>query len=133
MDSSASECPCEMAAGTGLSASGTGTASAPRKNLTKTACFTVSAAIGIQRGGHDNGKLQIEVSTVGGDFCGRNRIWLRDGTLLSERFYLHGLAVSAKAYYAAAAQDKTLPRFHGKPTRLAGKNRVEPLHIHRVF
>ena len=37
---------------------------------------------GIQRGWHDNGKLQIEVSTVGGDFCGRNRIWLRDGTLL---------------------------------------------------
>ena len=37
---------------------------------------------GLQRDWHDNGKLQIEVSTVHGEFCGRNRIWLRDGTLL---------------------------------------------------
>jgi hypothetical protein len=88
---------------------------------------------GVQRGWHDNGKLQIEVSTVAGDFCGRNRIWLRDGTLLSERFYLHGLAVSAQAYYAAASKDKTLPRFRGNPARLTNKNRVKPLHIHRVF
>jgi hypothetical protein len=88
---------------------------------------------GLQRGWHDNGKLQIEVSTVHGEFCGRNRIWLRDGTLLTERFYLHGLAVSAEAYRAVAAKDKTLPRFRGKPARLTGKNRVKPLHIHRVF
>jgi hypothetical protein len=88
---------------------------------------------GIQRGWHDNGKLQIEVSTVGGDFCGRNRIWLRDGTLLTERFYLHGLAVSAETYRAATANGNMLPRFRGKPARLTGKNRVKPLHIHRVF
>ena len=88
---------------------------------------------GLQRDWHDNGKLQIEVSTVHGEFCGRNRIWLRDGTLLTERFYLHGLAVSAKTYRAAAAKDKTLPRFRGKPAKLTGKNRVKPLHIHRVF
>jgi MORN repeat variant len=88
---------------------------------------------GIQRGWHDNGKLQIEVSTVGGDFCGRNRIWLRDGTLLAERFYLHGLAVSAETYRAATANGKMLPRFRGKVAKLTGKNRVKPLHIHRVF
>jgi hypothetical protein len=88
---------------------------------------------GLQRDWHDNGKLQIEVSTVHGEFCGRNRIWLRDGTLLSEQFYLHGLAVSAKTYRAAATKDKTLPRFRGKPARLTGKSRVKPLHIHRVF
>src|SRR2546429_7961859 len=33
---------------------------------------------GIQRSWHDNGRLQLEVSTVRGEFCGRNRIWLRD-------------------------------------------------------
>jgi len=88
---------------------------------------------GLQRDWHDNGKLQIEVSTVHGEFCGRNRIWLRDGTLLTEQFYLHGLAVSAEAYRAAAAKDKTLPRFRGKPAKLTGKSRVKPLHIHRVF
>jgi hypothetical protein len=88
---------------------------------------------GIQRDWHDNGKLQIEVSTVRGDFCGRNRIWLRDGTLLTERFYLHGLAVNAETYRAAAAKDKTLPKFSGQPAKLTAKNRVKPLHIHRVF
>jgi hypothetical protein len=88
---------------------------------------------GLQRDWHDNGKLRIEVSTIRGEFCGRNRIWLRDGTLLTERFYLHGLAVSAAAYRAAAAKDKTLPRFRGKPAKLMGKNRVKPLHIHRVL
>ena len=88
---------------------------------------------GCQRGWHDNGKLQIEVWTVHGDFCGRNRIWLCDGTLLTERFYLHGLAVSAETYRAAAAKDKALPKFRGKPANLTGKNRVKPLHIHRVF
>jgi hypothetical protein len=88
---------------------------------------------GLQRDWHDNGKLRIEVSTIQGEFCGRNRIWLRDGTLLTERFYLHGLAVSAEGYRTAAAKDKTLPRFRGKPAKLTGKNRVKPLHIHRVF
>ena len=88
---------------------------------------------GLQRDWHDNGKLQIEVSTVHGEFCGRNRIWLRDGTLLTEQFYLHGLAVSAKTYRAATANGKMLPRFRGKPAGLTGKNRVKPLHIHRVF
>jgi len=88
---------------------------------------------GLQRDWHDNGKLQIEVSTIHGEFCGRNRIWLPDGTLLTEQFYLHGLAVSAEAYYAAATKDKTLPRFRGKPVKLTGKNRVKPIHIHHVF
>jgi hypothetical protein len=88
---------------------------------------------GIQRGWHDNGKLQVEVSTVGGDFCGRIRMWLRDGTLLSERFYLHGVLVSAEKYRKATAKRKMLPRFRGKPADLTGQNRVKPLHIHRVF
>src|SRR5688572_21093087 len=29
---------------------------------------------GVQREWHDNGQLKIEVSTVSGEFCGRNRI-----------------------------------------------------------
>ena len=88
---------------------------------------------GLQRAWHDNGKLNMEVWTVRGEFCGRNRIWLRDGTLLSEQFYLHGMAVSAAAYRAAAAKDKALPKIRGKPANLAGKTRVKPLHVHRVF
>ena len=95
--------------------------------------YLIVHGTGLQRAWHDNGKLQMEVWTVQGDFCGRNRIWLRDGTLLAERFYLHGLAVSAETYRAAAAKDKALPKFRGKPAKLTGRNRVKPLHIHRVF
>jgi hypothetical protein len=88
---------------------------------------------GIQRAWHDNGQLQLEVSTVRGEFCGRNRIWLRDGTLLSERFYLNGRVVSAEAYRESAAKDKTLPKFRGKPATLPPKNHTTERHVHSVF
>jgi hypothetical protein len=88
---------------------------------------------GIQRAWHDNGQLQMEVSTVRGEFCGRNRIWLRDGTLLSERFYVHGRIVSLDEYRKVAARDKTLPRFRGKPADLPPKNGAMQKHIYRVF
>ena len=95
--------------------------------------YRMAHGTGIQRAWHDNGKPLLEVSTVGGEFCGRNRIWLRDGTLLSERFYLHGLAVSPETYRAAAAKDKALAKFRGRPANLTDKRHVKPLHIHRVF
>jgi hypothetical protein len=88
---------------------------------------------GIQRAWHDNGQLQMEVSTVRGEFCGRNRIWLRDGTLLSERFFVHGRIVSPVKYHEAAARDKTLPRFRGKPANLPPTNGATRKHIYRVF
>ncbi len=88
---------------------------------------------GIQRAWHDNGQLQLEVSTVRGEFCGRNRLWLRDGTLLSERFYLNGRVVGPHTYRDAAAQDETLPRFRGQPAKLLPKDQATQKHILRVF
>ena len=88
---------------------------------------------GLQREWHDNGQLQLEISTVKGEFSGRNRIWLRDGTLLSERFYLRGRVVSAAAYREAAAKDRSLPRFRGKPAKLLPKSRTTEKHILKVF
>ena len=88
---------------------------------------------GIQRAWHDNGQLQLEVSTVRGEFCGRNRIWLRDGTLLSERFYLYGRVVSADKYREASAKDRTLPKFRGQPAKLPPKDQPMQKHVHRVF
>ena len=95
--------------------------------------YTMVQGTGIQRAWHDNGRLQMEVSTARGKFCGRNRIWLRDGTLLSERFYLHGEIVSAKTYRAAAAKDKSLPKFRGKPAKLPPKNQATEKYILKVF
>ena len=91
--------------------------------------YVMFQGTGLQREWHDNGKLQMEIWTIGGDFSGRNRIWLRDGTLLSERFYLVGHVVSAEKYREVAAKFKALPKFRGQPA----KPRVKPLHIHRVF
>ena len=88
---------------------------------------------GIQRRWHDNGKLQVEVSTVGGRFYGRNRIWLRDGTLISENFCLNGQNVTPEAYRAAAAKDDRLPRFRGKPAILPTENLASEKHLYRVF
>lgn len=88
---------------------------------------------GLQRAWHDNGKPQIEVSTVQGVFCGRTRIWLRDGALLAERFYLHGRPVSAGEYRNAAAADKSLPRFRGTAVKPLPRNRTTEKRIHNAF
>jgi hypothetical protein len=86
---------------------------------------------GIQRAWHDNGRLQMEISTQRGEFCGRSRSWLSDGTMLSDHIYLRGSVVSADDYRAAAAKDKALPKL-GRVTGKAVKSVTEE-HIHRAF
>lgn len=88
---------------------------------------------GIQRHWHDNGQLQVEVSTVRGRFFGRNRIWLRDGTLISENFCLDGRNVTPDEYRAAASQDRRLPRFRGKPDKVLAEGLAKEKRLHRVF
>jgi hypothetical protein len=88
---------------------------------------------GIQRAWHDNGQLQVEVSTVGGRFYGRNRIWLRDGTLISERFCLDGRNVTPVAYRAAAANNGRLPKFRRDPGTVLPEGIAKEKHLHRVF
>ncbi len=95
--------------------------------------FEMNRGTGIQREWHDNGRRKIEVSTVRGVFCGRNRIWLRDGTLLSERFYLHGKQVTAEHYRAATKADPTLPQFRGRPGKPLPPGPTREQRIHRTF
>lgn len=95
--------------------------------------FEMKSGTGLQREWHDNGRLKIEVSTVHGVFCGRNRIWLRDGTLLSERFYLHGKQVTAEQYRAAAKADPTLPQFRGRAGKPLPRGPRREQRIHRTF
>jgi len=93
----------------------------------------LTRGMGIQKAWHENGQLQMEVSTVRGEFCGRNRIWLRDGTLLSECFYLHGRIVRADEYRDAMTTNKTLPTFRGAPAKIPPKNDATQRHIYRAF
>jgi hypothetical protein len=95
--------------------------------------YKMTRGTGVQRSWHPTGQIQLEVSTVDGQFCGRNRLWLADGTLISERYYLHGLIVSAHKYREAAATDRMLPRFRGKPANLPPTNLPRQRRIHRVF
>ena len=88
---------------------------------------------GIQRVWHDNGQIQMEISTVFGEFCGRSRMWLADGTLISEHFCLRQKNVSAEEYRAAAAKDKSLPRFRGQAAKVPPRNSVMQKRILRAF
>ncbi len=95
--------------------------------------FEMNHGTGVQREWHHNGRLKIEVSTVRGVFCGRNRLWLRDGTLLSEHFYLRGKDVSADEYRSAAKLDRTLPRLRGRVGKPLPEGTARRQRIHGVF
>ena len=88
---------------------------------------------GGQREWHDNGRLKMEVFTFRGEFIGYSRIWLWDGTLLSEQLNLRGRPVSAGEYRAAAARDKSLPKLRGQPARRSQKTPIRAEQIFRVF
>jgi hypothetical protein len=88
---------------------------------------------GGQREWHDNGQLKMEVFTFRGEFIGYSRIWLWDGTLLSEDLNLRGRPVSAAEYRAAAAKDKSLPRLRGKPLKQPPIPAIPIKRIFRVF
>ena len=46
---------------------------------------------------------------------------------------VHGRIVSPDKYREAAARDKTLPKFRGKPANLPPKNGATQKHMYRVF
>jgi len=88
---------------------------------------------GVQRSWHENGRLQMEFSTLCGEFIGYSRIWLGDGTLLSEHISLHGQYVSIAEYRAAAAKDKSFPKLRGRPSKPLPDSPAREKHILRVF
>ena len=88
---------------------------------------------GVQRVWHEIGRLHLEFSTVRGDFSGRFRMWLHDGSLLSDEINLHGKPVSAEVYRAARLIDKTLPKLTGKLGKPLPDTRATEKHSHEVF
>lgn len=95
--------------------------------------FTMDHGTGVQREWHDNGRIKLEVSTVAGKFCGQNRIWLRDGTLLAERYFLRRRPVTRTQYTRAAAKDSTLPQPGDSAAAPRRPSRATERHIHEVF
>jgi len=58
---------------------------------------------------------------------------LRDGTLIAERFYVHGKQVDPAEYGQAVAKDDSLPRYTDPPAKLPSKTLATRRHIHEVF
>ena len=75
----------------------------------------------------------MEFSTLCGEFIGYSRIWLGDGTLLSEHISLHGQHVSIAEYRAAAAKDKSFPKLRGQSLKPLPDSPAREKHIFRVF
>ncbi len=98
--------------------------------------YEVQHGTGLQKKvGHDNGKLRHEFSTVGGEFCGRDRLWLQDGTLLSDVIYLHMVSQSQSPNIAKAmAKDPSLPKLRGGDfVKMPRETRASKKHISGCF
>jgi hypothetical protein len=95
--------------------------------------FRMENGTGTQKFWHDSGRLSQEFTTVGGAFCGRSRIWLRDGTLISDSILLFGRPVSLVEYHRAMLKNPTLPRFRGRLAKVAPRNRLTEKHSQHVL
>ena len=73
--------------------------------------FQMEHSTGIHREWFANGQLQFEASMIARKFTGRIRVWLRDGTLVSEQFAIENRNVTPAAYAQAAAKNKDWPRY----------------------
>ena len=92
--------------------------------------YEMTHGTGVVLSWHDNGKPQSEISTVEGRFCGRTRLWLRDGTLIADDIYLAGRKVTAATYRKATGKDKKLPELREESAHCA---KTSEKHIYRVF
>ena len=76
--------------------------------------FHMNHGTGIQHSWFDDGRPRMEFSTVDGKFTGRIRHWMRDGTLVEEKFYIAARSVTRKAYFEAAKAHLDWPQYRGE-------------------
>lgn len=89
--------------------------------------FRMKHGTGIQREWFEDGRLRLEISTVARKFTGRTRTWMRDGTLVFERYVIENHEVSPKEYRAAARKHPEYPNYSDgeAAVRLPGTDEVE--------
>lgn len=76
--------------------------------------FTMNHGTGTQRYWHQNGRLRLEINSLNGKFFGRMRLWLRDGTLVQETYYIDNVDVSRARYLKAAREHPDWPQHEGE-------------------
>ncbi len=96
--------------------------------------FTMNHGTGRQYYWHQNKKLRLEINSLNGKFWGRNRTWLRDGTLVQEIYYISNVEVTRAAYLKAARRHPDWPQHDGQPAgKVARDNRALELRQHELF
>lgn len=95
--------------------------------------FQMEHGTGVQKRWHDNGQLNVEFTTLAGQFCGRNRMWLRDGTLVSDKGFLFNREVTPAQYRRASAKDARLPKLRGRMGKPALNHRAQEQHAYRLL
>jgi hypothetical protein len=70
---------------------------------------------GRQQYWHNNGRLRLEINSFKGKFFGRMRVWLCDGTLVQETYYISNVDVTRAAYLKAARKYPDWPQHEGEP------------------
>ncbi len=95
--------------------------------------FRMEHGTGTQKSWHDNGRLSQEFTTIEGKFCGRSRMWLRDGTLITDEVLLFGRPVTPNQYRKAAAKDQRFPKLRGRIGKPPLNHRAMKRHAYEVF
>jgi len=95
--------------------------------------YRMEHGTGTQISWHENGRRNLEFTTIAGQFCGRSRLWLRDGTLISDQVLLFGRPATRDEYRRAMRQEPRLPKLRGWPAKLPPRNRAWQKHLQHVF
>jgi hypothetical protein len=96
--------------------------------------FTMKHGTGTQRYWHQNGRLRLEINSFEGKFFGRMRIWLWDGTLVQETYYISNVEVPRSVYLKTARKYPDWPQHEGQPAgKVAREGRALKRRQHELF
>ena len=83
---------------------------------------------------HNNGRLRLEINSINGKFCGPTRIWLWDGTLAQQTYYISNVDVSRATYLKVARKNPDWPNCERQPAgRVAREGRALKRKEHQLF
>jgi hypothetical protein len=96
--------------------------------------FTMNHGTGRQFYWHENGNPRLEINSFNGRFYGRMRLWLRDGTLVQETYYINNVDVTRTKYLKAAREHPDWPQHEGQPAgKVARDNQALKLKEYELF
>ena len=96
--------------------------------------FTMNHGTGRQRYWHNNGRLRLEINSFNGKFFGPTRVWLLDGTLVQENYYISNVDVTRTAYLKAARDHPDWPQCKGQRAgRVAHEGPALKRRQHELF